>query len=420
MAVFTPLVRPNTFVVPSVLSLAVPRGSQISVTDKGSIFVVGESSVSFQSHSAGTDLKNAIKDSLSFCSVGDYHRMLDTASCDAIIMSSKGSTPKTMSIIPLSDLRLSTVRIHLHTLATLVPPGTTELSIFPPGSVDHRYLSIPPGHDADAAIDLMVGKGCSQLVVVPVYYMVPKHKRLWKVSVMTSHKLVTKNMEKSTYSLLTPPPSPKISTVLADVSESLSAMPLPVQSDADSLAKQLAEKTTVAVPVPPLVTRKSTGVISLITLLIIWLLKAWLTCCLYFVMLSLRRRSSGELHFHEEEKENLNDNDVDEATVVLQDIEPSVEDERSINTVADEHVTNVEDNDEKHDASPSPLMIDIPTGEILMLLQPSIAGQSVEDVRITLDGNPVTPSTEVLPDGTSLIRFSGGESGGRVSLVGLQ
>lgn len=116
----------------------------------------------------------------------------------------------------------------------------------------------------------------------------------------------------------------------------------------------------------------------------------------------------------------MNDNDVDEATVVLQDIEPSVEDERSINTVADEHVTNVEDNDEKHDASPSPLMIDIPTGEILMLLQPSIAGQSVEDVRITLDGNPVTPSTEVLSDGTSLIRFSGGESGGRVSLVGLQ
>lgn len=435
MTVFTPLVRPNTFVVPPTLSLAVTRGSQISVNDRGSILVIGKSSVFLQSHSAGTEhrlLKNTIEDSLSFSSVHDYHRTLDsdTASCDAIIMSSEGSTPKTMSIIPLSNLRLPavrTIRVQLNTLAALVPPGTTELSLFPPGSVDYRYLRIPSGHDADSAIDLMVGPGCSELVIAPAYDMGP-----WQASVMTSHKLITKDPEESIHSLLTPPPSPKVSTVLGDVSEPVSAMPLPAQRNTDTRAEQLVEQDTTAAAMPPsALARKSTsGIISYLTLIasfIVWLLKAGLVRCLRsFVMLSLRRGSSGEIRFHEEERE-IGDGDaaadVDEVTVVSQDIEPSVEeDERSVSTAADQHVSNeADDEGEKHRAPPfsSSLLLDIPAGEIRMLLKPSIAGQSVEDIRIALDGKPVTALTQVFADGASLIRFSGGESGGRVSLFAL-
>ena len=426
MTVFTPLVRDNTLVVPPIFSLAVSPGSQILVTEKGGIFVVGENSISLHSYSAGTEhhlLKHAIKDDLSFCSVCDHHRILDsdTASCDAIIISSKGSTPKMISIIPFSDFQLPVVRvvrIHLHTLAALIPPGTTELSLFPPGSVDHRYLSIPPGHNTDAAIDLMVGTGCCQLVVVPVYNMVSKHERFWKVSVMTSHKLVTKDLEKPIHSLLTPPPSPphspKTTTVLADVSEPPSAMSLPAQSNTDSLAKRLSSKNAVAIPPLALPRKSVAGVIrclALVTTFIIWFLKAGLMRCLpSFVMLGLRRGFSGEIHFHEEEK--------DVATVVSQDIEPSVEEDE--HSVADEHVMNLgDDEDKRHSASSSPLIIDIPPGEVRMLLQPLMAGRLIENVRITLCGNPVIPLIEVLSDGTSLIRFGGGESGGRVSLVGL-
>ena len=430
MTVFMPLMRPNTLVVPPTFSLAVPRGSQISVTDKGSIFVVGESLVSLQSYSAGTEhhLTNAIRDSLSFCSVDDYHRTLDTdtASCDAIIMSSGGSTPKTISIMPLSDIRhpaVCVVRVRLRTLASLVPPGTTELLLFSPGSVICRYLSISPSHDVDAAIDLMVGTGCSQLSVAPVYNIVPKHERLWKVSVMTSYKLVTTDPEKSIHSLLTPPPSPKISAVLT---EPIPAMSLPVQSNTESRATQLVGKNTVTAAMPPLtLTRKTTvGVVSYLALIasfVVWLLKAGLMRYLHsLAMLSLRRGSDGEIHFHGEEKEICDDSaDVDEAASVVS--QPSVEeDERSVSTVVDEYVAN-EGNDEgeMHSVSSSPLLIDIPAGEVCVLLRSSIAGQSLEDVQITLDGNPVTLSTEILADDTSLMRFSGGENGGRVSLVAL-
>jgi hypothetical protein len=287
-----PVIRPESLVILPAFSLAVSRGSSISINALGGISIkgAGKGSLFVQTYDAGIKLhlrKAAIHDSLSFSSFQNSYQLLpcDCSLSYTILASQAATCPQFVFIIPITALSSTdTVRLRVHTLCALLPSGTAEVALFSCSSSRPSFLKVPSDERSEETAALLVGPECGQFIVAPVYIL-RAHGGVWSVSILTPHVLVVADPVPISY-LPTPPPSPSCfqrSTRNPHISLA--------RSNAKSLDPHSPKRITAdAGPrLPPTIyaLRDITRFLSYIASLAIWLLKLWLLRILLYY--SVRR-----------------------------------------------------------------------------------------------------------------------------------
>lgn len=423
LAYFVPVLRAKSLVIPPVFSLAVPPGSSLSINAHGSVLITGPagSSTLFQNHFADSDQvsrKTAIQKSLSFCSLEESYQVLDL-DCDigsnaAVILTSlEASYPKVASVIPFTITLWEAAHIRAQTLSTLLPPGTSELSLFAQATLKSRFLTLLPEEQPDAALNLTVGPGCGQFIIAPVYD-IGQHETDWQASVLTKHQFVKAESDQENR-LPTPPPSPYI----RPVERRRLASPSPERLAEDSKATEEATITEKGPPLALTIRPRGSASLTKYILYIIslsgWLFKFWLLRVWLFFR--ARRVSDEAVELlsegdEEEEEEEEIDEEVDEGTVVWEGLETlAEEDALSISTAA-----NADAKAELVEEPSSTLLLDVPAGSLSILLRAVTTSQTLKDFQIELDGKPLASSVKALGEGIFSVDVEGSMNGGRVSI----
>ncbi|KIM85519.1 hypothetical protein PILCRDRAFT_5807 [Piloderma croceum F 1598] len=409
LAIFVPVIRPESLVILPTFSLAVSRGSSISINALGSISITGtgKGSLFVQTYDAGTKLhlcKAAIHDSLSFSSFQNSYQLLP---CDhnlsyTILASQAATCPQFVFVIPITALSSTViVRLQVHTLCALLPSGTAELALFSCSSSRASFLKVPSDERSEEAVTLLVGPECSQFIVAPVYILRARGG-VWGVSILTPHVLVAADPVPISH-LPTPPPSPPFFQPSARNPHVSLARSKTKRSDPHS-QKRITANAGPRLALTICALRDITRFFSYIVSLTIWLLKLWLLRMLLYY-------SARRLPYEGTDDWSEGEEALDESSTIWQGIESMAEeDEASVSRAA--FVVELDEKEHEY----SPLLLDVAGKDVSVLLRPAVGFSYADFIKIELDGQPIQPNVQALDDGFYLVGFRGRSSSGRVSI----
>ena len=414
LAFFVPVLYPKSLVTLHAFSLAVPPGSCITVNALGCILVTGAAKSSLLVQEPHL-CQAAIQDSLTLCSSRKSYQLLpcDWSSGRILLASQTATCTQFVSVIPFVVsplLPAQNIHVRVRTLGALLPPGTSELSLFS-NPTWARFLEVPTDEQSEESITLLTGSGCGQFIVAPVYDLRSPHG-VWGVSILAPHSLAAANFMAP---FPTPPPSPPLIRPFVRRYRGPSASPVRLNAKEWDSPRRREIQQRITANASPLIIRSPTTITRYLSSLIslaIWLIKLCLLRILFYYM---ARRLPYEGVDDWSEREDEADEDI---TIVWKGLEPRLaeEDELSVSSAADTEFTAESNEDEMKGSEYLPLLLDVASEDISILLRPAIGLSSVDLIEMELNGQPMTRNVQALDDGIFIVGIRGPVYG-RVTIV---